>query len=309
MQGSVPSAAIPYPLAKSSSSARRRSLSSAWWLLAPSLSFLALFTYWPVAQVAWRSVVEQSFGVPDQYGFGNYVRLFNDHAFAQAIGNTAVYAAGTVLPSIGLALLFALALQAATGLNAVLRTLLALPMMVPLVAAAALFTFLFLPGDGLLDHYLMRLGWGATNWLGNPDLALGSLCALTVWKNTGYYMLFFLAGLAGIPQDLHEAAKVEGATAVQRAWHVTAPLLGPTFAFVLVIAAVNVLVQVDHVIVVTGGGPSGHTNLLLSYIYQRAHQDNDAGLASAATVVSVAALFALSLLSLRTLERGMHYES
>ena len=82
--------------------------------------------------------------------------------------------------------------------------MLVLPLLIPLVAAAALFMFIFLPGAGLLDYYLARFGagWVETNWLGDPSLALGSIIAITVWKNTGYYMLFFLAGLAGIPQDM-----------------------------------------------------------------------------------------------------------
>jgi len=308
MQPPVSDLALSLRLATPRHTARRRG-TGAFWLLLPSLVLLAAFTYWPIVQVAWRSLVVQRFGTAGAYGLGNYARLIADRAFGQAVGNTLLFALGTIVPSLVLALGFALALQGSTRLNGLLRTLLVLPMMVPLVAAAALFTFLFLPGEGLIDHYLARLGVGATNWLGDPSLALGSLCAITVWKNAGYYMLFFLAGLAGVPEDLHEAAKIEGATAFQRLRHVTLPLLGPTLAFVLVIAAVNVLVQVDHVIVMTGGGPSGATNLLLSYIYQQAHQNNDAGLASAATVLSVAALFALSLVSLRTLERGIHYES
>ena len=113
-----------------------------------------------------------------------------------------------------------------------------------------------------------------------------------MWKNTGYYMLFFLAGLAGVPQELLDAAKIDGAGAVQRFLRITLPLLGPTLAFVLVIALLNVLTQVDHVIVMTQGGPSDATSLLLYYIYQQAHQNYDIGLASAATVVSVAFLFA-----------------
>ena len=140
-----------------------------------------------------------------------------------------------------------------------LRTIIALPLLIPLVAAAALFTFIFLPGGGLLDHYLARLGsgWADTNWLGDPSLALGSIVAITVWKNTGYYMLFFLAGLAGIPEELQDAAKIDGAGPLQRFFRVTLPLLGPTLAFVLIIALLNVLTQVDHVIVMTQGGPSG----------------------------------------------------
>jgi sn-glycerol 3-phosphate transport system permease protein len=185
----------------------------------------------------------------------------------------------------------------------------ALPMLIPLVAAASLFIFIFLPGAGLLDHYLGFIGLAETNWLGDPSLALGSVIAITVWKNTGYYMLFFLAGLAGVPEELIDAAKIDGAGPVQRFFRVTLPLLGPTLAFVLIIALLNVLTQVDHVIVMTQGGPSDSTMLVLYYIYQQAHQNYDAGLASAATVVSVAFLFALSTMSLRSLERGIHYET
>jgi sn-glycerol 3-phosphate transport system permease protein len=122
-------------------------------------------------------------------------------------------------------------------------------------------------------------------------------------------MLFFLAGLAGVPQEFLDAANIDGANAVQRFVHVTLPLLGPTFVFVLIIALLNVLTQVDHVIVLTQGGPADATSLLLYYIYQHAHQNYDVGLASAATVVSVAFLFALSVVSLRALERGFHYET
>lgn len=299
------------PLSTLSHASRRRIRigSSAALLLLPSLAFLIAFTYFPILQVAARSLLVQRFGAVGSIGLGNFVRLFGDAAFAQAAGNTALFAIGTIVPSIGLAFGFALALQGPGALVSLLRALFVLPMMVPLVAAATLFTFLLLPGDGLVDHYLAGLGLGMTNWLGDPALALGSICAITVWKNAGYYMLFFLAGLAGVPRELHEAATLEGASAWERTRYVTLPLLGPTFAFVLVIAAVNVLVQVDHVIVMTSGGPSGSTNLLLSYIYQQAQQNNDPGLAAAATVVSVACLLGLALISLRTLERGIHYES
>jgi sn-glycerol 3-phosphate transport system permease protein len=177
------------------------------------------------------------------------------------------------------------------------------------VAAAALFSFIFLPNAGLLDTYLARLGLAETNWLGDPSLALGSIIAMTVWKNCGYYMLFFLAGLAGIPQDLLDAARIDGAGPLQRFLKITLPLLGPTLMFVGVIATLNALVQVDHVIVLTQGGPSDATSLILYYIYQQAHQNFDVGMASAATVVSVGCLFALSIVSLRSLERGIHYES
>jgi sn-glycerol 3-phosphate transport system permease protein len=280
-----------------------------WLLLAPSAVFLLLFTYWPIVQVILGSLTVHGFRGARRLGWDNYAHLFADQHFRTAIVNNLIYAAGTVLPSVVLALVFAVALRESTRLTALLRTLVVMPMLIPLVAAAALFAFIFLPNAGLLDYYLAHFGMSETNWLGDPSLALGSIIAITVWKNSGYYMLFFLAGLAGIPQDLLDAARIDGASAFQRFFRITLPLLGPTLLFVGVIAVLNALTQVDHVIVLTNGGPSDSTALLLFYIYQQAHQNFDVGLASAATVVSVAALFALSLVSIRTFERGIHYEA
>jgi sn-glycerol 3-phosphate transport system permease protein len=278
-------------------------------LLAPSLFFLVAFTYWPVVRVIVDSLVVGRFAGQGAIGLGNYHRLFADPHFSRTALNNAVYAAGTIAPSLGLALAFALGLRASTRTNAVLRSLMVLPLLIPLVAAAALFSFILLPGEGLLDFYLAKLGVGMINWLGDPDLALGSVIAITVWKNTGYYMLFFLAGLAGVSQDVVDAARIDGAGAFRRLRSIILPLLGPTFGFVVPIALVNALTQIDHVVTITQGGPSDSTNLLLYYIYQQAAQNYDFGLASAATVISVAALLVLSLVSFRTLERGIHYES
>jgi len=287
----------------------RRPRFTAYALLAPSAVFLLGFTYWPVLQVLAGAMTVHAFGGASHWGTGNFVRLLGDPHFARAVVNNLIYAAGTIIPSLLLALGLALGLKETTRLSAVLRTFLVLPLLIPLVAAASLFVFIFLPGAGLLDYYLARFGLGQTNWLGNPSLALGSIIAITVWKNTGYYMLFFLAGLAGVPPELLDAAKIDGAGAWRRFLHVTLPMLGPTLAFVLVIAMLNVLTQVDHVVVMTQGGPSDATTVLLYYIFQQAHQNYDPGLASAATVVSVGFLLALSLISLRTLDRGLHYES
>jgi sn-glycerol 3-phosphate transport system permease protein len=300
---------VAIPAARPLPRSRARPRLAAYVLLAPSVLFLLAFTYWPVAQVLARSFILRAFGGSAHWGLGNYARLLADPLFARAARNNLIYAVGSIVPTLVLALTFALALRENTRLSAVLRALLVLPMLIPLVAAASLFVFIFLPGAGLLDWYLARFGLAETNWLGDPSLALGAIIAITVWKNTGYYMLFFLAGLAGIPKDLLDAARIDGAGAWARCRHVTLPLLGPTLAFVLVIALLNALTQVDHVVVMTQGGPSDATTLVLYYIYQQAHQNYDLGLASAATVVSVAFLIALSMISLRTLERGIHYEA
>jgi sn-glycerol 3-phosphate transport system permease protein len=235
--------------------------------------------------------------------------VLGDPAFRRALANNAIYAAGTVLPSVVIALFLALLLNRSSQLNTVLRALLFCPTIIPLVAAAALFSFIFMPQLGLLDYYLAKLGLHGANWTGDPDLALYSLMALTVWKNAGYYMLFYLAGLQAIPDEAHEAATLEGANWLQRLWHVTLPYLKPTTSFVAVIALISAITSVDHVIVLTKGGPNGATNLLLFYIYQNAHEFYDPGKATAATVLSVALLLCLSLGGLKTLERGAAHGS
>jgi ABC-type spermidine/putrescine transport system permease subunit I len=175
-------------------------------LLAPAFAFLAAFTYLPVLRVLGESFLVGRFAGQHALGLDNYRRLFADPHFALAAWNNAAYAVGTIVPSLVLALLFALALRDTNRFTTVSRTFVVMPLMIPLVAAAALFSFILLPGEGLLDHYLAKLGVPAINWLGDTDLALGSVVAITVWKNTGYYMLFFLAGLTGVPQDLLDAA-------------------------------------------------------------------------------------------------------
>ncbi|MBV8393612.1 MAG: sugar ABC transporter permease [Alphaproteobacteria bacterium] len=296
---------------RQASRARRMRRALPYMLLAPSLLLLAGFTYWPIVRVLWESLHDKPHGGGETrfVGLGNYAVLFTDQAFRQSVINNLVYAIGTVPISLALALLFALALQRAGRLNAVMRALLLFPSMIPLVAAAALFFFIFLPGVGLFDYYLAKLGLRGANWLGDPDVALWSLIAITVWKNAGYYMLFYLAGLQTLPGEVLEAATIDGANGWQRLRHVIVPLLAPTTAFVLVIALINVLTQVDHVIVLTKGGPSNSTKLVLYYIFEQAHENFAYGKAAAASVLSVAFLLALSVVSLKTMERGAHAAS
>ncbi len=284
---------------------RPRRSSVAYLLLTPSLIFLFAFTYLPIGRALIESLTISGMrGKFLGYGLGNFERLFKDVSFHKAVLNSMIYAGGTILPSIIIALTLAVALQRSSRINALLRTIFFFPTLLPLVAAATLFMFVFMPGVGLLDYHLARLGIGVTNWLGNPDIALWSLVGLTVWKNAGYYMLFFLAGLQGISPDLYEAAKLDGAGPWTRFWRITLPLLKPTMAFVVVISLVYAVTQVDHIIVLTGGGPTDSTNVLLNYIFHAAHEKQDLGLGAAATVVSVVVLLGLSFLSMRALERG-----
>lgn len=275
-------------------------------LLLPSLLCLGAFTYWPIASVVVDSFFGRRLGekVASFAGIGNYLRLATDGKFEAAALNNLVYAVLTVVPSVALALAFALLLQRSTRFTAVLRALLFFPTMIPLIGAAALWTFLFLPTVGLIDYYIGRLVPLSINWLGDPDTALMALSIVTVWKNAGYYMLFYIAALQAVPGELVEAAILDGAGAWQRLRHVILPQIAPTTAFVAVIALIQSVTAVDHVIVMTHGGPNDATNLLLFYVFQTATELHDSGKAAAATVVTLAILLLVSGFGMRAFERG-----
>ncbi len=283
----------------------------AWWYLFPALFFLIMFTYYPMLQVFYDSFFFKEFGTNHAsfVGLDNYRRLFDDPDFINAVKNNVIYALGTVIPSLAIGLGLALALVESSRFNNFARSIFFFPTLVPLVAAAALWLFVYFPHIGLLDYYLEKVGIGSTDWLGDPDIALYSLMILAIWKNAGFYMLFYIAGLQGIGEEYYEAANLEGASYFQRLRYITFPLLGPTTAFVFIIALIHVFSYVDHIIMMTHGGPIGSTKLVLYYIYQNAHEFNDAAKATTSTVVSVTFLLLFSLFSIRTMERGIHYES
>ncbi|HUK08886.1 MAG TPA: sugar ABC transporter permease [Stellaceae bacterium] len=274
-------------------------------LLAPSLVALGLFTYWPVLSVAIDSLYARRLGARASVfvGLDNYVRLLRDDKFAAALINNLIYIAATVVPSLILALAFALLLRRSTVFNRALRALLFFPTVVPLIAAAALWTFLFLPTIGLIDYYLGSFLPVSVNWIGDERTALAAISFVTVWKNAGYYMLFYLAALQAMPHELVEAAILDGAGPWQRLRHVILPLLAPTTSFVAVIAFIQAITTVDHVIVMTRGGPSDSTTLLLYYVFTTATEVHDIGKAAAATVLTLALLLLVSGAGIRVFER------
>jgi sn-glycerol 3-phosphate transport system permease protein len=280
-------------------------------ILLPTLIFLFLFTYYPLFQSAMDSLFDSrlSSDAPPFVGLQNYLRLIQDSVFWRALLNNLAYILMTVVPGIILALLLAVALWENTSLNRWLRTAFFFPMIIPLVSAATLWLFIFMPGMGLLDYYLAKaFGTMNNNYLGMSNSALIALSVIGVWKFAGYYMLFFLAGLQSVPASAREAALMEGASRPQVFFYVTLPLLRPTISFVVTIALIYSITQIDHVAVMTQGGPNNATTVLLYYIQSLANDTHDLGKASAATFLTLVLLFAFSMLNLRVLERGAHYE-
>lgn len=282
-----------------------------WLILLPSLIFLALFTYFPLARSLYDSFFDTraSYDSPVFVGVNNFSRLLHDDVFWQALLNNIIYIFLTLVPGVLLALLLALALNKNSYVNRILRTAFFFPMIIPMVSAAALWLFIFMPNLGLLDHYLSKL-FGAmnNNWLGRSNWVLGSLAIIGVWKFAGYYMLFFLAGLQSLPASAREAAIMEGATAQQVFWNVTLPLLRPTINFVLVTAFIYSITQIDHIPVMTHGGPNNASTVLLYYIQSLSWDTHDMGKASAATFLTLVGLFIFSGFNLRLLEKKAHYE-
>jgi sn-glycerol 3-phosphate transport system permease protein len=272
--------------------------------------FLVTFTYYPILFSLRLSLYQASATVthPTFVGLRNYAALAGDPIFRQVIANSFQFLIGTVPVTVALALALAMLLNRPHLLTTPFRTAFFYPTLLPLVGAAAIWLFVFTPGYGLMDVYLRGILRGGVNWLGSPTLALPAVMILTVWKNAGYYMLFYLAGLQTIPTELFEAGRIEGASWWQQFKAITWPLLGPTTLFVLVIASISAFQSVDQIWLMTGGGPDNRTNLLLFYVYLVAFQFFDLGKAATLTVFLLGVLMAIAALSFGLLERRIHYE-
>jgi sn-glycerol 3-phosphate transport system permease protein len=192
--------------------------------------------------------------------------------------------------------------------RAALRVAFFTPTVLPMIAVASLWLFFYTPDYGLVDRMTrLLLGWGATNWIGSRETALGAMMVIAIWKEAGFFMIFYLAALQAIPPVLYEAASVGGASRFTVLRRVTLPLLCPTTLFVAVNALINGFRLVDHIIVMTRGGPDNATALLLTYIYEVGFRFWGTAQASALTVVllilTLVALVQLILLGRRTYYR------
>lgn len=270
--------------------------------------FLLAFTYWPLlVSVAGSFQRWTPKGAQGWIGLQNYRELWRDALFRQVLGNTAVYVAIEVPLAVLLGLAAALAVDGHGRRRLLARALIFHPVLLPTVAIAAIWLFLLNPVSGPVVDVAGRLFGQAPNFLGEPRRALATVALVAVYKNCGLYMLFFLAGLQAIPRDLQDSARVEGATEWRVFRHVTWPLLGPISFYVAITALLDALRNVDHVFVLTHGGPANGTNVLLYETYLKAFEFWDTGRASALTVMMVVALLGLAVLAMPRLEKGIHY--
>lgn len=287
----------------------RRETVQGWLLILPALLLLVAFTHWPAATTLIDSFYATPKGSrpPRFVGIENYTDLMSDRVFWTALQNNAVYALWTIPASVILALLMALAVNTAIPGRALARMAYFTPTMLPMIAVANIWLFFFTPDYGLFDHIMGWFGGGRHNWLGDRETALGAMIVVAVWKEAGFFMIFYLAALQAMPPDLKECAALEGASRWTFFRRVTLPLLMPTTLFVLVNAVINAFRLVDHVVVMTHGGPDNATNLLLYYIYQAGFRFWDTALAATLTVVLLGLLGLLAWLQFGVLGKRVHY--
>ena len=281
-----------------------------WLLLLPAMACLALFTHWPAV----ASFIESFYSTPKArrparfIGLENYQQMLADPIFWKAMSNNLWFALGTIPTSIALALLMAVWVNDRIAGRTLVRMAFFTPTILPMIAVANIWLFFYTPQYGLLEQIVGFFGGRSTNWLGSQDTALYAITIVAIWKEAGFFMIFYLAALQAIPPSLGEAAAIEGASRWTFFRRIQFPLLMPTTLFVLINAVINAFRMVDHVFVMTRGGPDNATTLLLFYIYQVGFGFWDTAYAATLTCVLLALLALVAFVQYGWLERRTHYQ-
>ena len=280
-----------------------------WLLLTPAAILLIAFTHYPTVATLYESVFSKGTAIrPSRFiGIANYESMIDDPIFWKVLANNLWFAAGTIPVSVALAIAMALLVNRALPGRAFLRLAYFTPTILPMIAVANIWLFFYTPDIGLIDQILAWFGLPGHNWLGDPDTVLPAIIVMTIWKEAGFFMIFYLAALQHLPPELEEAAKLEGASRFYYFRRVIFPLLMPTTLFVLINAVLNSFKLVDHLFVLTKGGPDNASNLLLYYIYENAFSYFDTNYAATLTVVLLVMLAIMALAQFFFLDRRIHY--
>lgn len=307
MPGSFP---LVSSLSAPSSSRRRRTREYAWFalLVGPNLFLLGVFTFWPLIRSVELSFYRWDMLSPSRpwVGLDNYRYVFSSEA-AAVFTNTFVFTLFTVGGTMALGLAVALLLNQALRGRTVARTFLFAPYVVTGVAVAIVWLFMFDPNFGLLQRLLGGLGIDSPNWFRDPSWAMPAVIVVYIWKNLGYAVVIYLAGLQAVPRDLYEAARVDGASPWARFRHVTLPHLSPVIFFVFVTSILAGLQQFELIDVMTDGGPVNSTTTLVYKLYEEAFVAYNAGRAAAYAVVLFVLMLLVTALQMRFVERKVHY--
>lgn len=269
----------------------------AWALMAPALVFISVFTIFPIFRSVYLSLTNYRLGMakPEFIGFGNYIQLFQSPLFWKVMGNTLFFAVITVVPSLIVGLLLAMLVNRQSKSNGILRTAFFYPVVMPMIAIASVWMFIYMSNNGLWDQLIKWIGFGPLNVLSSKKTVLPAMALMYLWKEAGYVMIFFLSGLQSISPQILEAAKLDGAKGWTLFKNITFPLLGPTFLFISTVELTNVFKLVDHIIIMTEGAPNNASTVLLYYIYQQGFTNFNYGVSAALTVIMLVLLLVFAL--------------
>lgn len=286
----------------------RRGL-TAYAFLLPSLLGVFAFLLLPVAIVAGVSLFHwELLDSPHFTGLANYRRLVHDGDVRHSLWVTVLYVLLTIPVQTVLAVVLALLLNQRMRGVKFFRALYVVPWMATPIAMGLVWSWIFDPANGALNRFLAIFGVDGPAWLNDTSFALPAVAAVQIWQYTGYNMLFFLAGLQGIPAELYDAAATDGASPLRQFVHITLPLLNPTMFFVLVTNVIGSFQVFDTLYVMTGGGPAGSTEVLNFRIFQTAFQQFDFGYASAMAMLLFALILLITLLQVRYFNRRTTYD-
>ena len=278
-------------------------------LVGPNFVLFALFTYWPLLYNTYLSFVRWDMLAPVKIwvGLGNYRQLFTSADFGRMLLNTLVFTFGSVAAICILGLLIALLLnQPLRGRNAV-RSIVFSPVMLSGVAIGLVWIYIFDPRYGLLDVFIRAVGLRSPNWLLDPVWAMLAVLIVHTWKNLGYAVVIYLAGLQAIGRELYEAAVVDGANGWARFRHITLPGLSPIIFFLILTTILAGFQSFDIIKTMTGGGPVDATTTLIFYLYQEGFVAFNAGRAGVSAVVLFGAMVIFTWIQMRYAERNVNY--
>lgn len=277
--------------------------------LAPNLIGYVIFTLIPVI---WAFVLSftnwDGFNQMEFIGLKNYIKMFSNETFQISIKNNMVYTFVSVPAAIILGLVVAMMLNEKLKCLKIFRAIYFMPYLTSMIAVAVVWSAFYHPSMGPINLFLKSIGvTSPPRWLSSSDWALISVMIMSVWKGFGYNMVILLAGLQGVPDELYEAANIDGASKFKKFWYVTLPMLSPTLFFVSIMGIISSFKVFDQIYMMTEGGPGRATNVLVYYIYRESFQNNRFGYASAVSYVLFAIILIITLIQFRGQKKWVNY--
>lgn len=290
---------------------QRRQNMIGWLFVLPSLLAFTLFMFLPILLGFWYSLTDYT-GLSKDYSFigiQNYLDLFGDRYFKVSIKNNVIYAVLYSAFTMLISLVLATFLNRLTRLRKLFRTVFFLPYISSMVSVAIIWKMIFNASDGPLNAILKQIGIAnPPKWLASTDWALYAVIIVSVWKFCGYYMLIFLAGLQNIPDSLYESAALDGASAWQRYFHITLPMISPTVFLNLILITISSFQVFDLINIMTQGGPGMSTNVLAYRIYYEGFQRSHMGYASAIAYFLFAIILVITLFQFAMQKHWVNYD-